>query len=354
MAKIYILPTPGFSDYGISTDKNKKKLTFEGKGDTAISNTVEVNMQYGRRKNYANPVLGASVPSNSSTKKYNVFSEEPVPNPYFKKPDSLPSNWTNSGIEKTEFISEQTWMETKYNLAPNYLDETLPDIKNPPEKRSYLMSLRLQFNEEGVTEIDTGKLEGELIYLIFKQSSKSFNSIYSMSLQDVYTKNGKAKFYIADIEVEREARIRYERSQHKISAYVDNALENFSDEKLYRLAVLIGVVSGKTSRNDVEIKLLDFISQTKLSDMDRERFKKYYLMATEANKADDFENEYVIKDCVNYRILNSTPDGYYWASQKGTNRYELAKTSERLTKYLKDPKNKEIYEMLKEELQAKK
>ena len=353
MARIYILPTPSTSAYGPTTDKNKKKLTFEGKG-TTVAQTIEISTQYGRRKNYTNPILGASVPCNTSTKKYNVFSEEPCPNPYFNKAADLPSNWATSGIEKSEYIDEQTLTEIKFNLIQNTLDTTLPDIRNMPTVRTKLMSLRLQFNEEGVTELDTSKLDDELTYLIFKQSSQSYNSLYAMSLQDYFTKNTNAKFYIADVEIEREARVRYERQQHKLSAMLDNMLDNFTDEKLYRFSTLLNIIQGKTTRAEIEIKLLDFVASSKLNESDKERFKKFYKMATEGNQADDFEREYIIKDCVSHRILTLSPDGVYWTSQKGSNRYEIAKTTERLNKYLKDPKNKEIYEMLKEELEAKK
>lgn len=353
MAIIYILPTYSSSPYGVSTDKNKKKLTFKGAGDSAISDTKEITVQYGQRKNFNNAQFETSVPIDTSKKKYNVFSDEKIDNPYYNKPQDLPTNWANSGVEQSEKIDEQTYYEIKHKVKPGTYDTQIINIKSPTLERTKFMNFRVSFKADGVTMLNTDNPDDELIYLIIKQSSKSYNSIFATSLQEFLTKNINALFYIADVEVEREAALKYQKAQIKLSAYIDNIIENFSEEKIHKLATVLNIVEGKLSKLATEERLIEFISSPTISEAQKDKFRKYYKMSTEANLADDFEREYLIQDCVNYKILISTPDGYFWPSQKGSNRYEIAKTSERLNKYLKDSKNKEVYEMLKDELANK-
>jgi hypothetical protein len=282
-----------------------------------------------------------------------VFSDELVSNPHFNNTKTLPSNWSNSGIEKIEFIDEQTFYELEHNKPAGFYSTHILDRRNKSQERTYLMDLRISLNSEGVTVLDTNNPEHEIIYLIFKQSSKSYNSKFSPSLEDVYTKNNNAEFYIADIEQEMEAKMQYEKHLLRFSNTMFKVIEDFSDEKLYKYCTILELVAGKTNRASCEEKILDFNKSAKISEKDKKKAMDLFKMATEVNLTDDFERQYLIQDCLNYRVLVSTPEGYIWNSQKGTNRFELAKNLNNLTKLLKDTKNKEILEMLKEELQNK-
>ena len=280
MSIIYIMPTPSVSPYGVTDNKSKKKLVFEGKNDTEMSKTIEIDTTYNVRKNFSNPTFTTSISVDTTNKKYNIFSDEKMLNPYFKKQSELPSNWSNSNIDKSEYISEQDYYEMKHT-------------------------------------------------------------------------NTNAKFYIADIAQETEAKIRYERQKINLMALVNTVLESFTDEKLYKLCVLLDIVNIKSTRVEYESRFIDLMNSTNTTEIVKDKFKRLYKMATTANLTDDFELEFVIKEALNKRVLVASPEAYLWMSQKGNNRYEIAKTYDRLLKYFKDSKNKETYEMLKEELQTK-
>lgn len=348
MATLYILPVPSTSPYGASTDKTSRKLIF--KGSESVQ-TIEIPSVYQRRKNYANPIWSSGVPI--VDKKYNVFSEELVNNPYYNNAKNLPTNWLTSGVEKSEFIDEQTFYEMKHNRVKGFYNTDIPQRRNRTQERTFLMDLRIVLNCEGVTILDTANPEHEIIYLIFKQSSKSYNSKFASSLEDVYRKNSNAEFYIADVEQEQEAKMQYEKHMLKFSNTMFKVIEEFSNEKLYKYCTILELVSGKTNRASCEEKILDFNKSAKVSEKDKKKAMDLFKMATETNLTDEFERQYLIQDCLNYRVLISIPEGYIWPSQKGTNRYEIAKSLSNLHKLLKDSKNKEILEMLKEELENK-
>lgn len=353
MSIIYIMPTPSVSPYGVTDNKSKKKLVFEGKNDTEMSKTIEIDTTYNVRKNFSNPTFTTSISVDTTNKKYNIFSDEKMANPYFKKPSELPSNWSNSNIEKSEYISEQDYYEMKHNVAPGTYITTLNDMLNPSINRTKFMNFRMSFSEINVTILDTSKPEDELTYLAILKSGKSYSSVFANSLQDFYTTNTNAKFYIADIAQETEAKIRYERQKINLMALVNTVLESFTDEKLYKLCVLLDIVNIKSTRVEYESRFIDLMNSTNTTEIVKDKFKRLYKMATTANLTDDYELEFVIKEALNKRVLIASPEAYLWMSQKGNNRYEIAKTYDRLLKYFKDSKNKETYEMLKEELQTK-
>ena len=350
MAIIYIMPTPSSSPYGITTNKNVRKMVFESKSGTQ---TIEVNTNYGKRYAYNNPKVPFSVPLDITNKCYNVFNTEAVLNPYYKKEKDLPSNWTNSGIEKSEYITEQTFYELKHNVPANTYDTRVPNILKPDGARTKFMDFRFTLNAENATVLDTSIPDEELQYLMIKKSSDAYNSKFAASLQDFYTKNTLAQFYIADVEIEKQAKLRYDRDHAKFVSYVSDVVENFPEEKMYKLLIVNKLIQSKTTKSSMEEKLLDFSKSSTLKEIEKATFINYYKMCKEANKSDALDLEFNLQEAVNKRLIISTPDGYLWLSKKDTNWYEIAKTKEKLLKYFGDPLNKEAYETLKEEIKNK-
>lgn len=356
MAIFYVLPSPSTSPYGVTTSKNRQHLLFEtiNEAGKTSTKTIQVEATRAPRKNFTNPTDVFSVPTNSRTGQYNVFSTEPVKNNFYKTKDALPSNWIqNPEIKNEENISEQTYYELKHNVAPGTYNIDGFNMKNPSTEKTFFQNFRFSLNAEGITILDTKNPKDEIIYLIFKKSSESYNSNFAMSLQDLYGKNAAARYYIADVEVEREAKLKYQRKGLGAAAKLSTALDTLSESKLYKIATVLKLVSGKTSKEGVEEKLLDYLNQTSDADRNKEKLVNVIKQASETNLADAFEIDYLIQECINQKVITPTPDAYLWHSQKGTNRYELAKTIERLAKLLADTKNKEIVEMLKDELKQK-
>lgn len=351
MPTVNIMPTPSTSPYGVTTDKRVTHITY---GDQTIATTRDMS-----RKRSSNTNVRLFVPFDQDTKRLVIFSDENIENPQYHKKEDLPSNQATSGIENNAKISEQTYFEIKHNRERGFYSTEPYNILNPKLDnngnpiRTYLQTFTFDLNDAGVTILDLNRPDHELIYNIFKVSSKYPSSKFAMNMSDIYDKNMNARQYVVNEELEQGLEMQKRKQKINTVANLSKVIEEFSPTQLYRLCVVLKLTNVNTSTDALTLRLTDFVDAEKNQYNNHKDFNKYFKMCTDKKELEQFMLEYYIQEAKNKSVLRETPDGYIQDSQKATNLYNVAKNTDRLHKFFKDPTNREAYEMLKDELKLK-
>lgn len=283
----------------------------------------------------------------------NIGFDEKVRNPWFQSPEKLPSRWRNSGVEKLEEISKQTYFEIKHNVEENYYNPKAYVVRrNNKEPRTFLQTIKLVLQDK-MTTMDLTDPVHELFYEHFKYSTLVAPS------RDEADKNPNARFYVHNAEEEEDVKIsRTEMIEAAIANWFNFKNTNPGADKLYDFAILVDEsIKGRMSNTAIKTKMNDFITKEgKYLNMvltDRvKKFNSVYEMATSKNKSDKVRYNALVflQKLINHRILSDYQSTYRWTTKVNTNLEVLGRSKEEVVDWIIDPANSKYVDELKQEL----
>lgn len=284
-----------------------------------------------------------------------------VPNPWYGKKASLPSNWYNvSGIDEQETLSKQKQLEIKYNKESGYLDNSSFDpfdvdvtqLKRKP--RTYLQSIMHIF-EDGKNVLHLDNLHDEIIYEAVKSSK-----FFAMDYTEAQRRSNEVRYYVSHLEQEAEQKANRNRIKLQTFGNLRDLIEKFPAQ-LSNVAVVLKLVKGKVAHEVIENTLSDYIESTNnqiYSGQTREarctEFNKIFKIATSKDKVkkERFATMVLGQELVNSRVIIEQVGQYKWVSKRATSLETVARSYESYISFLLDPNNHELIEEMKEEMKT--
>jgi len=289
-----------------------------------------------------------AVSMNTKTKKLNTGLDKMVENPFYKLPDSIPSEWRNSKIEEKEKISKQEYFEIKMNKPAGFLnsDTRKPFEHLPGKNLTYLQDFKKLFYDTTVLDLDL--VEDELTYHLLLQAHPDkcassedeltpFSRIYISKVNEDDIKISKKNDIIEDA-IYKVVKLKQEQSESVIRKF----------------ATILEIIKGDLALEKVKNSISDYVKLQNSKQFERiEKFDKLYAQTQDAKGMEIFEGKFLLQYAINNRVISDYQGKYIWASKKGTSLELLGRSYQEALAWIIDIDNRNYREELEDELKAK-
>lgn len=202
---------------------------------------------------------------------------------------------------------------------------------------------------DGSTVLDLSKFDDLMGYYVCLASKRVANSEKDWRAH----KFPEADFYIS-IESESDE-IKYRNNDIKSRAFASLHHQDFTTELKRKTVSLLELASTKSDLTEAQVHnlLYDYIDKSNFSHGSNiDKFSEIRTLLSTAPGREEFEARFLIKQCVDYRIILEKQDTYTWIRPKGT--IVLGDTYRDAIAFVINPKKDTLVEELKAELKVRK
>lgn len=261
--------------------------------------------------------------------------------------------WMEDGKQVTDKdgnpLTLQDKMEKKWGLDKGTLTNRAwrKGDSSEEDKLTYYQKKTWKLND-GSTVLDMDNMEDELGYHVLLDSKLVANS------EAEWRKHlwPKATHYIA---WENEAaELKYSRTSQKSKAFALLHDSSMTPTMKRKFIYLLDIASSNIALTDEQVHnlLFDFIEATTFSPGSNiEKFQQLATMIATAPGRDEFEARVILKNAVDYRILNEKAGTYTWVRPEGT--LEIGNTLSEAIEFILNPKKQGLVDELKDAIKAK-
>ena len=276
---------------------------------------------------------------------------------YSPKHGCLKSGLYNPWIEGGEIrkdskggtLTLQDKYEQQFALEKGTLHSRLAPQVTTEDELSLVQRTKIVLRD-GCSVLDTSKLEELIKYHICLESKYVANSEKEWREH----KAPSAIYYIA-LENEGEE-IKYAKNEIKSKGFAALHSEVMNDLNKRKLVVILDLANSRTDLSSATLHnlLFEYVDRaTGTKGFDQiNRFINLVNMFNQVDSKIRIENMYLLKQCIDYKVLYEKQGAYSWIRQSGT--IEIGQTYDEALDFLANPKKSALVEELNSELKARK
>lgn len=262
-------------------------------------------------------------------------------------------SWLENGEVKKDskgnVLTLQDKYEQQFSLEKGALHSRLAPQTCLEDDLSLIQRAKLVLRD-GCTVLDTSKLEDLIKYHIALESKYVANSEKEWREH----KAPHALYYIA-LENEGEE-IKYAKNEIKSKGFAALHAETMNDLNKRKLVVILDLANSRTDLSGATLHnlLFEYVDRA-VGTKGFDQINKFINLVNMLNQVDTkirLENMYLLKQCLDYKVLYEKQGGYSWIRQSGT--IEIGQTYDEALDFLANPKKSALVEELNSELKARK
>lgn len=311
--KIYLKRNEGSHPLGLTTKKADSVEWEGGNMPSAKAHSVKIK--------------GTSVcdtltlPKSWRTNEFIVWKKEPIANPYFNDENAvIGENWIakREWILKQAKLPEQTIAEIKWDVAAGFFTEKSSWGDNPKKQitQTYFETLQRKFYDTTTFDDEHGNSPmADYIWIraILRTAEEFVESDFARSKADISSKP-KSKYYVYDELVENVEGYVKEKPKMEVYAHMYKIEKEWNQEQCYKFATMIcnkyskvAKVDRKLTEGKLKTWITSFIS-SEVSDQNTrwQLFVQVYDRMNNKIAKKEFEHEFFIVECINYKVLTKT------------------------------------------------
>lgn len=257
----------------------------------------------------------------------------------------LPTDWFGTKIWTKKEIPLQIYLEIKHNKKPGEYTSKLPPLfsfSEPTDLQRFSYVLY-----EGANILDLSKPKQELMYYLSLASKVIANSQDEITIDSL--------FYVSQINESEERRANkneiIEEAQHNLYVLKSKG----SQENVYKVAVVLGLVRGDVSMEGCKNKLSEYINEKDNTQFSRiASFNKSYEMTLTQEGLKQLDAEFFLCQAVHYRVMSDYQGTYEWHNAPSQDLKKVGYSKESAIRFILDPNKVEFVKMISGELKSKK
>jgi len=299
-----------------------------------------------------------AIPDTNSGERLNTGFWKLRTNPFYndkndehgeKRP--VPALWANYGLEKSKYITWQTYFEIMHNVPQgHYTSERASWLAISTDKKfkpTALQSFRFKFID-GTTVLDLTKPKHQLMYFFALQSPNYFCS----NILDI-PKFPRASFLIQELNAPAEEEFKSNMTLADTMYNLKLLSKDFGSEILKKFGVVLKQVSYNESYETAFNAIQNSILANRRTKGEQltfiEQFNNLYELLNRDGGRARFNDMYLLQELINCNIIGDTGGTYIWYNKKGTELEIIGKSKGQALAWLAD-EEKAIYRQELEEL----